>query len=72
MRCWKHNRIIHAYAESFPAELLSLVDALRNTISTARFTIDQRMYKPHFTLIRNAKRHTEIDFIQPIQWHARQ
>ena len=70
---WKHNRIIYAYAESFPTELFSLVDTLRNTISTAGFTVDQRTYKPHITtFIRNVKRHTEIDFTQPIQWHARQ
>ncbi len=69
---WKRNRIIHAYAESFPAELFSLVDALRNALSTAEFTVDQRTYKPHITLIRNAKIHTDIDLIQPIQWHAKQ
>ena len=69
---WKRNHIIHAYTESFPAELFSLVDALRNVLSMAGFTVDQRAYKPHITLIRNAKSYTEIDLIEPIQWHAKQ
>jgi RNA 2',3'-cyclic 3'-phosphodiesterase len=69
---WKRNHIITAQAEQFPAELFSLVNALRNALSAAGFGFDQHAYKPHITLIRNAKCDTAVDSIKPIEWRAKE
>jgi 2'-5' RNA ligase len=53
VRCWRHNRIAWAAARQTPAELLTLVDALRDRLGAERFPIEDREFSPHISLLRN-------------------
>lgn len=52
---WEHNRIVYAAPEVIPARLAALVDQLAAKLSNHCFNFDRRSYKPHVTLLRNAK-----------------
>lgn len=52
---WQHNRILFASASEAPPLLLDLVDGLERSLSRHRFHFDQRPYKLHLTLLRNAQ-----------------
>src|SRR5690242_2204201 len=54
VRYWKHNRIVYAAPISAPRELLDLVNALSERLADAGFSLEQRTYTPHITLMRNA------------------
>jgi 2'-5' RNA ligase len=52
---WGHNHIVYAAPEAVPPSLAELVDSLEHNLRKHRFTFDIRPYKPHVTLLRNAK-----------------
>jgi 2'-5' RNA ligase len=52
---WKHNHIVYAAPGEIPQQLAQLVDALEQRLSVHGFNFDQRQYKPHVTLLRNAR-----------------
>lgn len=52
---WGHNRIVFAAPGSEPPQLARLVHGLEQRLSAHRFDFDKRSYKPHVTLLRNAK-----------------
>lgn len=70
---WKHNRVIYAAPRNIPAELTDLVCVLKARLSAAGFSLEQRAYAPHITLMRNA-RCEEImpELAEPIIWRARE
>lgn len=49
---WPHNRIVWAAPEEMPAELLLLVDQLREKLHNASFCFDAQPFVPHITLLR--------------------
>jgi len=51
---WGHNHIVYAAPTHVPQQLLQLVDALEQRLTRHRFKFDERAYKPHVTLLRNA------------------
>ena len=53
-RYWGHNHIVYAAPDHVPQQLAQLVSALEQRLMTHRFKFDQREYKPHVTLLRNA------------------
>ncbi len=67
-RYWKHNQIIYASADSYPAALFTLEDKLKTAVRETGFSFDDRAFKPHITLIRKATLHTANDFENPIRW----
>ncbi len=71
-RFWKRNQIIYAHADSYPPELFSLVDAIKNTLHNAGFEFDNRAYKPHITLVRKTTRHIPAEIQQPIEWPVKE
>lgn len=69
---WKRNKIIYARAKRFPPELYLLAESLSDTLTAASFKFDQHTFKPHITLLRQAKNVTENNISEPIQWHAKE
>jgi len=53
-RYWGHNHIVYAAPSQVPPQLIGLVDALKNSLQCHHFSFDQRVYKPHVTLLRHA------------------
>lgn len=54
-RYWGHNHITYAAPVDVPPQLTQLADALERSLVKHRFKFDQREYKPHVTLLRNAR-----------------
>jgi 2'-5' RNA ligase len=69
---WKHNNIVFAAIATIPPELMDLVTALQEALSTAGFSLEQRTYKPHITLMRNASCQTLPELAEPIAWRVRE
>jgi 2'-5' RNA ligase len=69
---WKHNNIVYAAIAKIPQELMDLVAALQHALSTAGFSLEQRTYKPHITLMRNASCRTLPELAEPIIWRVQE
>lgn len=69
---WKRKNIVHAELSTIPCELMDLVTALQKGLSAAGFLLEQRPYKPHITLMRNASCHTLPELGKPIGWRVRE
>jgi len=54
-RYWGHNHIVYAAPLNMPAQLKQLVEALEQRLNAHRFRFDRRTYRPHVTLLRNAR-----------------
>jgi len=54
-RYWRHNRIVFAAPAFMPPQLVQLVRGLEQSLAMHRFEFDKRPYKPHVTLLRNAR-----------------
>lgn len=52
---WGHNHIVHAAPHATPPQLAQLVLQLEQSLTRHRFRFDRRAYKPHVTLLRNAR-----------------
>ena len=52
---WGHNHIVYAAPSHVPPHLVHLVGSLEQRLKSHRFEFDQREYKPHVTLLRNAR-----------------
>jgi 2'-5' RNA ligase len=52
---WGHNHIVYAAPDATPPQLAELVHALEALLRKHRFHIENRTYKPHVTLLRNAQ-----------------
>lgn len=72
IRYWKHKGIAYAAPGNVPRELEDLVTALQDALSAAGFSIEQRTYKPHITLMRKASCNAMPHLAAPIFWKARE
>lgn len=54
-RYWGHNHIVYAAPGRVPDKLRALVAALEQALRRHGFRFDQRQYKPHVTLLRDAR-----------------
>jgi 2'-5' RNA ligase len=52
---WRHNRIIWAAPHAMPAPLVSLVDTLVQVATSEGVACDDRPYRAHVTLVRDAR-----------------
>jgi 2'-5' RNA ligase len=59
-RYWGHNHIVYAAPETVPLQLAELVGGLENSLGKHHFHFEQRPYKPHVSLLRNAKWDDEL------------
>ena len=72
VRYWGHNHIVYAAPRQVPQQLAQLVDALVQRLTAHRFKFDRRDYKPHVTLLRNARwSDTLLPAMQPVCWQIR-
>ncbi|SDX55843.1 RNA 2',3'-cyclic phosphodiesterase [Nitrosomonas halophila] len=72
IRYWKREGIVVAGMQQPPAALLELVQALRQAYSTMETPFDDRPFKPHVTLVRNAKCRLLPDSMPAIDWEVAQ
>ena len=71
-RYWGHNHIAYAAPRHIPQQLPSLVDALERRLTAHRFKFDRREYKPHVTLLRNARwSDAPLPAMPPVCWQIR-
>ncbi|QOJ24351.1 MAG: RNA 2',3'-cyclic phosphodiesterase [Gammaproteobacteria bacterium] len=69
---WKRNQIVSLQGKQLPAELFALVEAIQMKLAENGFSFDQRAYKPHITLLRQAVHQISSDLINPIRWPVNQ
>ncbi|MBI2285904.1 MAG: RNA 2',3'-cyclic phosphodiesterase [Nitrosomonadales bacterium] len=70
-RYWGHNHIVYAAPHHVPRQLVNLADALGQRLDAHRFQFDRRAYKPHVTLLRNARwSDTPLPAMQPVCWQV--
>lgn len=67
---WQHNKIWHAAPRVIPEGLQHLVGELQSSLGRHGFEFDRREYKPHVTLLRNA-RMTDAPAVEPLIWPVR-
>ena len=67
---WEHNRIIYAAPGAVPAELLQLVSGLECGLAMHGFDFERREYKPHVTLLRNARCGDLLPEMPTVRWHV--
>lgn len=53
--CWQHNHIGWLGVQDTPPALAQLVAKLQRALHQSGFTVDDRRYVPHVTLLRNAQ-----------------
>jgi 2'-5' RNA ligase len=72
-RYWGHNHIVHAAPETIPSALAELVQGLERSLARHRFRLERRPYKPHVSLLRNAKWSDELLPPMPaVRWQIEQ
>lgn len=68
-RYWGHNHIVYAAPGAAPRQLEQLVNALEQRLAVHRFKFEQREYKPHVTLLRNARwTDAPLPGMRPVRW----
>lgn len=72
IRHWKRNRIVYASTVEIPQGLINLVSTLTDALSAAGFSLEQRAYKPHVTLMRDALCQSLPELAEPITWRVRE
>jgi 2'-5' RNA ligase len=68
---WRHNRILWAGAARCPAPLQALVSSLSMALRGAGYTLEERPYVPHVTLLRDARRAGARLAFSPAVWPVR-
>jgi 2'-5' RNA ligase len=68
-RYWGHNHIVYAAPSLLPQQLAQLAGTLEQSLIRHRFKFDNRAYKPHVTLLRNAHwTDTPLPAMSPVCW----
>jgi len=71
-RYWGHNHIVYATPSEVPGPLAQLVSALEQRLTIHRFKFEQRDYKPHVTLLRNAHwTDSPLPAMHSVHWQIR-
>lgn len=72
-RYWGHNHILYAAPQRVAPQLVHLVGELQRHLIAHRFKFDQQEYKPHVTLLRNARwRDEPLPEMTPVCWRVRE
>ena len=71
-RYWGHNHIVYAAPTEVPELLMQLVSELERALRRHRFRFEPRSYKPHVTLLRNARWSDDpLPAMLPVTWQVR-
>jgi 2'-5' RNA ligase len=65
---WKHNRIVWAGPRETPAALAALVETLHASLRRAGYTLEERPYAAHVTLLRSAPPPRELPPLPGVEW----
>lgn len=69
---WGHNHIIYAAPYETPSALTDLVLSLQDILRTHHFRFEERLYKPHVTLLRHAQwTDAPLPPTPAVRWQAR-
>jgi RNA 2',3'-cyclic 3'-phosphodiesterase len=69
---WGHNHIVYAAPGEVPQQLAQLVEVLEQHLTMHRFKFDPREYKPHVTLLRNARwTDAPLPGMHPVRWQIK-
>ena len=68
LQYWKHNRILWAGVERCPEPLTGLAGKLSAGLRAIGFTLDDRPYVLHITLLRSARRAPPERMIAAVAW----
>lgn len=72
-RYWGHNHIAYAAPSAVPEALRDLAAALEQRATQHRFRFERRPYKPHITLLRNARWTDDpLPALPPVDWQVRE
>lgn len=69
---WKHNCVAYAAPLGIPPGLEELVCLLRKATESVGFSPEERAYKPHVTLMRDATCPMLSQNIEPLVWEVRE
>lgn len=67
-RYWKENAILWAGPNATPAQLKALVDSLHQALRRASFTLEERPFAAHVTLLRKANRPRSLPPLPRVEW----
>lgn len=67
---WRKPAVVCLCTEQVDSRIIRLVDQLTNIANQQGISLDKRVYKPHVTLVRKAKKLPELQF-KPIDWDAK-
>ena len=71
-RYWGHNHIVYAAPGHMPQQLAQLAVSLEQSLSRHHFKLERREYKPHVTLLRDARwTDAPLPEMQPVRWQVR-
>ena len=69
---WKHNCVAYAAPLGIPSRLEELVSFLQKATESIGFSPEERAYKPHVTLMRDATCPMLPRNIKPVTWEVRE
>lgn len=67
---WKRNRVLWSGPSSVPSALAELENALEGRLRAAGFTLEERAFVPHVTLVRNAGAAPAEAQVAPLTWEV--
>lgn len=67
-RCWRHNRIGYLTTTGTDVALSRLAQALREAVSAAGFSFEERAFAPHVTLLRHVDHVLDPQPIADVEW----
>lgn len=71
-RYWGHNHIVYAAPFHLPKSLAHLVQSLQQSLAKHGFKFDPREYRPHVTLVRNARwNEAPLPEMRPVCWQIK-
>ena len=69
---WHHNRIAWVGMNEIPEQLTRLVSAIEAAVRREGFSLDERPYFPHVTLLRQAGRPEILPECEPLAWPVKE
>jgi 2'-5' RNA ligase len=67
-RYWPHNHIVWAGPWEMPPALAALAGALDRSLAQAGFTLEERAFNAHVTLIRKARAKGALPLLPAVAW----
>ena len=69
-RYWKHNKVVWVGPQAMPPALSGLVTQLHKALRDAGFTLEDRPFAAHVTLLRKARAPAALPPLPKLEWHV--